>query len=327
MHNDRDYRDHLAYSPANREAELATHLTISINLLGINKVMGRDGDVFVNAAQAAERSGIDGIVLPDHVAMSDNTEQYPFHEWDAPPDMHWPEPLTLLAAIAAATTDVNLATSVLIAPLRPAAFLAKQVATLDQISGGRFELGIGLGWQREEYEACGLDFNERREILLEQVQACRSLWGPSPSQHQGNHIHFGRLWSHPKPTHGAHLPLWFGWAMNKENANFTAQVDGGWASIKSDPEFIRRGKTRLQEAYRRLGKDPDNIRVRTSPAICLGDDGMPCLEKTLRTIPDSVAAGVTHLDFPIAFFVSNAEQFNTFTAALGRFERPALQFH
>ncbi len=92
---------------------------------------------FVDLGRAAEDAGIDRVVVVDHVVMGPHTENYVWGKFPVPPDAPWLEPLTVLTAIAAVTAQVRLATGILIAPLRPAAFLAKQVATLDQLSGGR----------------------------------------------------------------------------------------------------------------------------------------------------------------------------------------------
>ncbi len=111
---------------------------------------------FLDLGRAADDAGIDRVVLVDHVVMGPHTENYAWGKFPVPPDAPWLEPLTMLSAIAAVTSRVRLATGILIAPLRPAALLAKQVATLDQLSGGRVDLGVGTGWQREEYDAEGL---------------------------------------------------------------------------------------------------------------------------------------------------------------------------
>src|SRR5262245_900183 len=102
---------------------------------------------FVDLARAAEDAGVDRIVVVDHVVMGTHTDAYSWGTFPTPPESPWFEPMTMLAAIASATRRIRLATGILIAPLRPAALLAKQAATLDVISGGRLDLGVGTGWQ------------------------------------------------------------------------------------------------------------------------------------------------------------------------------------
>src|SRR6185436_18984466 len=98
---------------------------------------------------------------------------YPYGDFPFPPADPWVEPLTTLAAMAAVTSTVRLGTGVLITPLRPAVLLAKTIATLDNLSGGRVDLGVGLGWQREEYAAIGVSFTERWARHDDEIRACR----------------------------------------------------------------------------------------------------------------------------------------------------------
>ena len=107
----------------------------------------------IDLAVVAEDEGVDRLVHVDHVVMGNNTQQYEWGNFDIPPDAPWLECLTVLAAVAAVTSRVRLSTRILIAPMRPAALLAKTAATIDQISGGRLDLGVGTGWQKEEFEA------------------------------------------------------------------------------------------------------------------------------------------------------------------------------
>src|SRR3974390_2872496 len=103
----------------------------------------------VDVAQMVEDSGADRVVVVDHLVMGSHTDAYRWGRFPTPPQAPWLEPLTVLTAMAAGTGNVRLATGILIAPLRPAVLLAKTAATLDQISGGRLDLGVGFGWQRE----------------------------------------------------------------------------------------------------------------------------------------------------------------------------------
>src|SRR5262245_64884473 len=111
--------------------------------------------------------------------MSEHVEAYEWGPFPFPIEVPWLEPLSVLAAIAGATRRVRLATGILVAPLRPAVLLAKTAASLDVLSQGRLELGVGVGWQREEFEAEGLDFAARGELLTETLAACRVLWRDS----------------------------------------------------------------------------------------------------------------------------------------------------
>jgi alkanesulfonate monooxygenase SsuD/methylene tetrahydromethanopterin reductase-like flavin-dependent oxidoreductase (luciferase family) len=125
----------------------------------------------VELAAIADRAGVDMISITDHVVMGEATDKYPYGRFPSPPDYPWFEPLTFLATVAGATRDIRLGTAVVIAPLRPAVLLAKQAATLDVLSRGRLDLGVGVGWQKEEYEATGIPFDQRYGMLEEQLRA------------------------------------------------------------------------------------------------------------------------------------------------------------
>ena len=118
----------------------------------------------LDLARAVDEAGVDRILVVDHVVMAEETASYPWGPFPATADTPWPEPTISLAAVAAVTERVRLATGILIAPLRPAALLAKTIATLDVISGGRVDLGVGTGWQEGEFEAVGVPFRRRGRL-------------------------------------------------------------------------------------------------------------------------------------------------------------------
>ena len=115
--------------------------------------------------------------VADHVAMGPDTRGYPFGSFPLPPDAPFLDPLGPLMAIATVTTTIRLTTGILIAPLRSAPVLAKTAATIDVMSDGRLELGVGVGWHEAEYQACGVDFHRRGAVLDDVIGACRALWG------------------------------------------------------------------------------------------------------------------------------------------------------
>jgi len=123
-------------------------------------------------ARCYDRAGVDRLVVSDHVVFGEHLDEYGRPEVGGQrggrqptgPDGHWLEPLTTLSVLAGATERVRLGTGILIAALRRPVVLAKAAATLDVLSGGRLDLGVGVGWQREEYEAAGLAFADRGRL-------------------------------------------------------------------------------------------------------------------------------------------------------------------
>src|SRR5262249_2589073 len=122
-------------------------MSVSLTISGFTRIFGGDLALVLDAARVADRAGIDQLVLADHVLMGRRTDRSPYGTFPYGPDEPWPEPLTLLAAIAAVTERCRLATGILIVPLRPAVVIAKTAATVDRLSNGRLDLGVGVGWQ------------------------------------------------------------------------------------------------------------------------------------------------------------------------------------
>jgi alkanesulfonate monooxygenase SsuD/methylene tetrahydromethanopterin reductase-like flavin-dependent oxidoreductase (luciferase family) len=154
---------------------------LALGMFGVHNYFGGDSRGYIEAARLADAAGVDQVVFTDHVVMGEHTDRYPYGAFPLPPSEPWFEPLTLLSAIAAVTTRIELATGILVAPLRPAALLAKMLATLDTLAPGRLQIGIGTGWQREEFEAQGLDFDQAWTLLDDQVRAMQVLWREAPA--------------------------------------------------------------------------------------------------------------------------------------------------
>ena len=167
-----------------------------------------------DSARAADAAGVDRIVVSDHVVFGEQLDAYGRPETGGVaggrqptgPDGHWLEPLTVLTAVAAQTTRIRLGTYILLAALRRPVVLAKQVATLDVLSGGRVDLGVGIGWQREEYEAAGLDFGARGRLLDRSLEVCRTLWRDQRAAVDLEGLRFEGIHMMPKPAQPGGVP-------------------------------------------------------------------------------------------------------------------------
>jgi alkanesulfonate monooxygenase SsuD/methylene tetrahydromethanopterin reductase-like flavin-dependent oxidoreductase (luciferase family) len=155
---------------------------------------GGDIQKILRWSQVADKAGMDAVVVVDHVVMGENLSAYPYGAFPGGPDGPWPEPIVLLSAIAAVTTRIRLMTGILISPLRPTALVAKQLATLDVLSNGRTDIGVGTGWQKEEYDAVGLPFEGRFTRLEEQIAACQVLWRDAPASFHGKYDNFDGIY-------------------------------------------------------------------------------------------------------------------------------------
>jgi probable F420-dependent oxidoreductase len=291
-------------------------LTLSIPSFGPFFPPGRLHEV-IDCARRAEAAGVDTVIVPDHVVMSEHTEAYEWGPFPFPIEVPWLEPLTVLAAIAGATSRVRLATGILIAPLRPAIVLAKAAATLDVLSQGRLDLGVGVGWQREEFDAAGLDFEARAQRLDDTVAACRALWRDSPASFASETVRFEKIWCEPRPIQPGGVPVWFSGTLHKRNVERIVRWGDGWIPIMTATRSdLSEGAKRLADALARAGRDPRALRVRGSLELRMGANGRPDLAATLSGVQELAAAGATDAQLGLLAFVRRPEQQDAFFAEL-----------
>jgi probable F420-dependent oxidoreductase len=270
----------------------------------------------VDLARRAEEAGVDTVIVPDHVVMSDRTDRYEWGPFPLPIETPFLEPLTVLAAIAGATTRLRLATGILIAPLRPAALLAKTVATLDVLSRGRVELGVGVGWQKEEFDAEGLDYAQRGRLLTDTIAACRALWTESPASFRSESVSFENIWCEPKPLQRP-LPVWFSGTLTPRNLDRIVRLGDGWIPIMTATrDDLAEGVRRIGDAWQAAGRDPTALRVRGSLDLVKGDDGRPHLVRTLEGVRALAEAGATDVQLAMLAFVRRPEQQDEWFGAL-----------
>jgi len=275
----------------------------------------------LDIAEAADRAGIDAVSVVDHVALGGDLADYPYGSFPGGADASWLEPLTTLAAFAGRTTRLRLFTGILIAPLRPGALLAKTVATLDQLSGGRLELGVGTGWLAKEYEAVGLDYAERGRLLDDNLEICHQLWSGGAAAFTSPRLSFTDVHSSPQPVSGARLPIWIGGALHRRNVERIVRFGRGWIpSPTARAKDIVASAAELRAALANAGRDPGELRVRISPRLLLDEAGVPDLVRTFARLPALVADAT-----PCDIFVAHA------ACGAGRddpslFERMAAEF-
>jgi probable F420-dependent oxidoreductase len=204
------------------------------------------------------------------------------------------EPLTVLTAVAAATTRVRLGTSVLVLPYHHPIRLAKTVATLDAISGGRVILGVGVGVIKEEFEALGSPYRERGAVTDEIIAAMRALWTREDPEFSGRHYAFTGTKFSPKPVQKPHPPIWIGGA-SRAAIRRAATVGDGWHPIRLTPaaygRTLREVRQQASAAGRQAGSLATSIRVGLDPeAPC---EGKPPDERAvLSGTPEEVAQTV-----------------------------------
>jgi probable F420-dependent oxidoreductase len=216
-----------------------------------------------------EEQGVESIWTVEHVIMARNYEPlYPYSEDGiAPtaPNTLMPDPLEWLAFAAARTEKLLLGTSVIVASQHSAAILAKRVATLDALSGGRVRLGVGLGWQREEYEAIGVPYRDRGRRLDETIEAMRVLWRDEFATYHGRYVGFDDVHMDAKPARKGGVPIVIG-GSTEVAARRAGRLGDGWYPYVISPADFERGIQTIHRTAEQAGRDASKIELTIWPA-------------------------------------------------------------
>lgn len=253
---------------------------------------GEDLSVCLDVARAMDEAGLHSVIFGDHLLLGNNPEKYPYGQFQHPSGSAWLEPLTTLAAMAAVTKTLRLATGILLAPLRAPLLLAKTIASLDVLSNGRTQLALGVGWQSEEYDGVGIPWDERYKRLDEGVRACRAIWGEQPVNFESANVKLENAWSLPRPVQ-SRVPLLFGLAMTPRNAKRMAELGDGWCPVVPTVQQIREGVAMLSEALAAVGRDISAQHIRLGVPHLHDAGGKIDVRKSLAVIPELRAAGGT----------------------------------
>jgi probable F420-dependent oxidoreductase len=217
----------------------------------------------------------------------------------------WPSPLVLLSAVAAATTRIRLVAGALISPLRHPLATAKDLATLDRLSGGRLIVLPTVSWHRDEYDALGVPFGERGQILDEQLEIWAQAWRGSPVRHSGRHYSFGPVWIEPQPVRAGGPELWFGGSsLHPRLLARLVRYGRGFNPLgtPSDAELAA-----LRDALVAAGRDPGALEyVGGTRGSFAGPDGVADLDQALATIAGQVARGFSTICVKPSQFTDDA---------------------
>ena len=214
-------------------------------------------------AQKAEALGFDSLWLGEHPVMPvHSTAPAPGTSGGSIPDFYsrLVDPFVALARASAVTTRLKLGTGVTLVPERHPLLLAKEVATLDYFSRGRFLFGIGAGWNKEETEIMGGNFAHRWTQTREAIEAMQALWSNEAAEYHGTYYDFPLVRSFPRPVQQPHPPIFLGGAAQQVFKRIVA-YGNGWMPTRSTPELIQQGRAILNELAVEAGRDPKSITV------------------------------------------------------------------
>lgn len=236
----------------------------------------RDG--LIELARGAEESGFESLWTVEHVVFPDNySSTYPYDRsgkmaMDATTPL--PDPLIWLTWVAAVTTTLRLGTGILILPQRNPVILAKTLSTIDSLSGGRMELGVGAGWLQEEFDALGVPFEGRGARMDESIQVLRTLWGSDHAAFEGAYHSFSGVSVNPKPANGT-VPIHVGGHTRRAAERAGRLGDGFFPGRGSLPELVEIARSSALAADR----DPDSLVITSGSPGVLGDDAVGAVEE------------------------------------------------
>ena len=241
----------------------------------------------VELVQAAEAAGFESAWTVEHTVIPRGYQSaYPYASDGRLPggegDFVLPDPQIWMTWVAAHTTRIKLATGILILPQHNPVICAKQVATLDYMSGGRVLLGIGVGWLKEEFEALGVPFAERGARTEEYIEALRALWSMDVPSYEGRFVRFKEAFMRPKPVRGT-VPIIIGGHSKAAARRAGRMADGFFPARGASPELLALVRQSAEEA----GRDPAAVEITAS----IPDD--------LETLPAMAAAGVARVLVPV----------------------------
>jgi alkanesulfonate monooxygenase SsuD/methylene tetrahydromethanopterin reductase-like flavin-dependent oxidoreductase (luciferase family) len=171
--------------------------------------------------------------------------------------------------------------------------LAKTLATLDVLSGGRVDLGVGVGWQREEYQVAGLDFTARGRLLNHTLEVCQALWTQRSADYRSPELSFYEIHAMPKPAQQNGVPIWVSGTINPPVLDRLARFGSGWIPWGDDAVDPVPGIARIADAMTAAGRDAAAIQVQGTLALVRDSDRSIVVDATMESVAGMVDAGIT----------------------------------
>ncbi|GAC1567266.1 MAG: LLM class F420-dependent oxidoreductase [Ktedonobacteraceae bacterium] len=247
--------------------------------------IGADPVVIRDYAQAAEGLGYSHLVAFDHVLGADPTHRPGWQGYTWQEMFH--EPFVLFGYLAA-LTNLELVPAVIILPQRQTALVAKQAAEVDILSGGKLRLGVGVGWNRVEYEALGMDFRTRGKVVEEQIEVMRLLWSQEVVSYKGRYHTISEAGLNPLPVRRS-IPVWLGGSA-EALLRRAARIADGWFPQGYPDDQMREVLERLRSYTREAGRDPAKMGIEARLSIRDSD-----LDEWVRQTEEWGKLGATHI--------------------------------
>jgi alkanesulfonate monooxygenase SsuD/methylene tetrahydromethanopterin reductase-like flavin-dependent oxidoreductase (luciferase family) len=242
----------------------------------------------------ADKAGIDRLVVSDHVILGENLDKYGDPSAGGTeggvqptgPEGHWLDPLTVLAG------------------LRRPATLAKQLSTIDVLSEGRLDIGVGVGWQREEYEANGVSYKGRGQLLDQTLEICQTLWTVESAAYSSPKYSFEKIHLNPKPLASGGIPLWISGTLNKNVLRRIVRFGSGWIPWGPDALDPIGSLAKIAEEMEKGGRDMEGFQAGSYLQV-VEDGGKIDVAATMGPVAAMAEAGIT--DFRATLNLPNEE--------------------
>ena len=268
---------------------------MKIGLIPVN-IGVANAEQMVRMSQVAESAGVESVWTFEHVIVPvDYKSKYPYSpngKMGAAPETNFIDPLIALAVVAAQTKTIRLGTGVNILSQTNPLLMAKQVASLDLVSNGRFMLGVGIGWLQEEFVAMGTPFERRGARFDDYVVAMKKVWSGDVVEHDSEFLNWHGFKSYPIPVQRPHVPVIIGGAKGKIYERI-ATVGDGWFAPAGDPAELSKSLDELKAVCKRLGRNYSEIEI---TAMWQPQTGLDTIRKlrdigVARVVTFAMAAG------------------------------------
>ncbi|HSY14869.1 MAG TPA: TIGR03619 family F420-dependent LLM class oxidoreductase [Jatrophihabitantaceae bacterium] len=296
-------------------------MTVGVMISGMVPHVISDLRDLAELAGDLEGAGVGEFVIGEHLLQAPGMA----HPGDSSGKLKWDyerpflEPYVALAAISARTSTAHLTTGAVLGATRPAVLLAKTVASLDVLSGGRASLGVASGWWAPELSAAGVKMEDRLAKVDELIAVCRLLWGEQPVSFSGKWTSFDNVWSYPRPLRGARTPIWFGGRPSTGTMNRVVRACDGWmGSQAASLDDVAKAVQLLKEACERHGRPISELGIRATvpPSVREGGGGFTqILGRACSYAEQLVCLGVTNVCLPLAQLVTSRDEACQFVEA------------
>lgn len=280
---------------------------------------GADVARIIDLAVAAEAAGVESVMLSEHVVLGPsaaaNGLPTNLRGYAAPgnqdPEMPWPASLIVLAGIAARTSRIRLVAGAVITPLRHPLLLAKELATLDRLSMGRLVVLPTVSWHRQEYDALGVDFSRRGQILDEQLQVWEKVWAGGAISHHGRHFEFDEIYVEPRAWRADGPRLWFGGS--SMHAGLIRRLVRHGHGFNPFGAPSQQEVAQLTQSLTTAGRSLSDLELVGGVRADLPADGGPAsLDQALEAVPAQVAAGYQTICVKPSMFIDRLAEYPAF---------------